>query len=378
MRNKKFLASLMLATMLTDSVVPAFAEGLSSEGDTGTAQTGVSFSATSVKEPGEAIVSVPESLTLSFDDSTKKYSSSDSVYAYGDLDNLLQLEITSSATVRYENEDVQDAQQIFGKVEFVDDTYTGIWSSEDLKSGVDNQSNSKKIPIKCYINETKDMQIGTYKGKVNFKIKVSRDLDKIALYDTDTGVVLKGKTYDWDTSLFKCSDDSSHIAFTDEATTWLADPSHTTLPLISYTKVNDYGYMAESSYVGLDLLGSTTNYVNTVIFPEDTKGLNDSSHLFTEDTDNTNITTIYVPALSYINSGLTYNHLPNLTDFYYAGTANQFSNAILADSSTSNGTHGNTSLWSATIHVLDDDGNYVDFDKEAFIHDYPLTLYQYN
>ena len=135
MKKKQLLASMMAVMMLAGSTIPAYAEGLSEEGDTSSAQTNVTFTTTS-SQLGGVIVSVPATLNLSYDSATQKFSSSDTVYAYGQLGSKLQLEISSPATVKYTNQDVAGASQLTGSVEFVDDTYTGYWSSEELYAGV--------------------------------------------------------------------------------------------------------------------------------------------------------------------------------------------------------------------------------------------------
>ena len=46
MKKKQLLASMMAVMMLAGSTIPAYAEGLSEEGDTSSAQTNVTFTTT--------------------------------------------------------------------------------------------------------------------------------------------------------------------------------------------------------------------------------------------------------------------------------------------------------------------------------------------
>lgn len=376
MKKKQFLASMMAVMMLASSAVPVYADGLAEEGDTGSAQTNVSFTTTS-SQLGGVVVSIPETLVLSYDDSTQKFSSSDSVYAYGQLGSKLQLEISSPATVKYSNQDVAGASQLTGTVEFVDDTYTGYWSSEQLYAGVaDDHSASKKETLKCVVNETNGIQVGTYKGEVNFTIKVSKDLSKSVYYDTGSGVSIKGTNYAWNTDVFKLTSGTNGDVYMNDtkADTWLADSANTTLVIPSSKALGSDSDEFITKNVG-GTLGTKTNHIDTVIFPaaiaNTSKGLTTECEVNDGDNENTQITTIYMPAVKSIMR-FTIRKLPNLTDVYYAGSATEFENAILSSNyNGKDGRYDNDSLWNATIHVLDESDNWIDFDKNAFFVDHP-------
>ena len=376
MKKKQFLASMMAVMMLASSAMPVYADGLAEEGDTGSAQTNVSFTTTS-SQLGGVVVSVPETLVLSYDDSTQKFSSSDSVYAYGQLGSKLQLEISSPATVKYSNQDVAGASQLTGTVEFVDDTYTGYWSSEQLYAGVaDDHSASKKETLKCVVNETNGIQVGTYKGEVNFTIKVSKDLSKSVYYDTGSGVSIKGTNYAWNTDVFKLTSGTNGDVYMNgtKADTWLADSANTTLVIPSSKALGSDSDEFITKNVG-GTLGTKTNHIDTVIFPaaiaNTSKGLTIECKVNDGDNENTQITTIYMPAVKSIMR-FTIRKLPNLTDVYYAGSATEFENAILSSNyNGKDGRYDNDSLWNATIHVLDESDNWIDFDKNAFFVDHP-------
>lgn len=378
MKKKQFLASMMTVMMLASSAIPVYADGLAEEGDTGSAQTNVSFTTTS-SQLGGVVVSVPETLVLSYDDSTQKFSSSDSVYAYGQLGSKLQLEISSPATVKYTNQDVAGASQLTGTVEFVDDTYTGYWSSEQLYAGVaDDHSASKKETLKCTVNETNGIQVGTYKGEVNFTIKVSKDLSKSVYYDTSSGVSIKGTNYAWNTNLFNSFNRGTGDVYMNDtkADAWLADSANTTLVLPSSRALGSDSDEFITKNVG-NTLYNKTNYIDTVIFPaamaNTSAGLTNECCLNAGDEENTKITTIYMPAVKSIMR-FTIRKLPSLTDVYYAGSATEFENAILSSNyNGKDGRYDNESLWNATIHVLDESDNWVNFDKNAFFVDHPTT-----
>lgn len=378
MKKKQLLASMMAVMMLAGSTIPAYAEGLSEEGDTSSAQTNVTFTTTS-SQLGGVIVSVPATLNLSYDSATQKFSSSDTVYAYGQLGSKLQLEISSPATVKYTNQDVAGASQLTGSVEFVDDTYTGYWSSEELYAGVADHEQSKKEPLTCEVKETNGIQVGTYKGEVNFTIKVSKDLSKSVYYDTGAGVSIKGNAYDWNTDMFRLlSGTSGDVYMNDDDTTtnWLADSSNTTLVIPSARALSstDNGDFATKNVGGI--LGAKTNYIDTVIFPaamtSTSEGLTIECKVNDGDNENTKITTIYMPAVKKISRYWTNNKLPNLADVYYAGSATEFEEAILTSNfNGKDGRYDNESLWNANIHVLDESDNWILFDTNAFFVDHP-------
>ena len=375
MKKKQFLASMMAVMMLAGSAMPVYADGLTEEGDTGSAQTSVTFTTTS-SQLGGVVVSVPESLVLNYDDSTQKFSSSDSVYAYGQLGSKLQLEISSPATVKYTNQDVAGASQLTGTVEFVDNTYTGYWSSEQLYAGVANDhSASKKETLKCTVNETNGIQVGTYKGEVNFTIKVSKDMSKIAYYDTSSGVSIKGTNYAWNTDMFKLSCNDVYMDDNDATTNWLADSGNTTLVVPNSKALGSKNEFIPKN-VGR-ILGTKTNYIDTVIFPaamaNTSAGLTGEVGFNLVDNGNTKITTIYMPAVKSIMP-FTIRKLPNLANVYYGGSATEFENAILSSRyNGKDGRYSNESLWSATIHVLDESDNWIEFDKNAFFVDHPTN-----
>lgn len=374
MKKKQLLASMMAVMMLAGSVTPVYADGLSQEGDTSSAQTNVTFTTTSA-QLGGVIVSVPATLNLSYDSDTQKFSSSDTVYAYGQLGSKLQLEISSPATVKYTNQDIPDAAQLTGTVEFVDSTYTGYWSSEALYAGVADHNQSKKETLKCTVNETNGIQVGTYKGAVNFTIKVSKDISKYAYYDTETGVVIKDTAYAWNTDMYNLSSSDVYMKDADETTNWLADASNTTLVIPNSAVLGSSKTEFEIRNVGW-ALGSKTNCVDTVIYPgalENTdKGMTTQCSLVYNDKDNSQITTIYMPAVKKISRFWTSSHLTGLKDVYYAGSATQFSDAVLAGMyNGKDGRYDNESLWKATIHVLDESDNWIEFDKNAFFVDHP-------
>ena len=374
MKKKQFLASMMAVMMLAGLVTPVYADGLSQEGDTSSAQTNVTFTTTSA-QLGGVIVSVPATLNLSYDSDAQKFSSSDTVYAYGQLGSKLQLEISSPATVKYTNQDIPDAAQLTGAVEFVDSTYTGYWTSEELYSGVADHNQSKKETLKCTVNETNGIQVGTYKGAVNFTIKVSKDMNKVAYYDTGTGVVVKGTAYDWNTDMFSLASYDVYMKDADETTNWLADTSNTTLVIPNSATLGSSNTNFVTKNVGW-ALSSKTNYVDTVIYPaalgNTDEGLDSQCKLYYNDQDNSQITTIYMPAVKKINRFWTSSHLTGLRDVYYAGSATQFSDAILTSNyNGKDGRYDNESLWNATIHVLDESDNWIEFDKNAFFVDHP-------
>lgn len=244
-------------------------------------------------------------------------------------------------------------------------------------SGVaDDHSASKKETLKCVVNETNGIQVGTYKGEVNFTIKVSKDLSKSVYYDTGSGVSIKGTNYAWNTDVFKLTSGTNGDVYMNDtkADTWLADSANTTLVIPSSKALGSDSDEFITKNVG-GTLGTKTNHIDTVIFPaaiaNTSKGLTIECKVNDGDNENTQITTIYMPAVKSIMR-FTIRKLPNLTDVYYAGSATEFENAILSSNyNGKDGRYDNDSLWNATIHVLDESDNWIDFDKNAFFVDHP-------
>lgn len=159
-----------------------------------------------------------------------------------------------------------------------------------------------------------------------------------------------------------------------KADTWLADSANTTLVIPSSKALGSDSDEFITKNVG-GTLGTKTNHIDTVIFPaaiaNTSKGLTIECKVNDGDNENTQITTIYMPAVKSIMR-FTIRKLPNLTDVYYAGSATEFENAILSSNyNGKDGRYDNDSLWNATIHVLDESDNWIDFDKNAFFVDHP-------
>lgn len=238
-----------------------------------------------------------------------------------------------------------------------------------------DHSASKKETLKCTVNETNGIQVGTYKGEVNFTIKVSKDMSKIAYYDTGSGVSIKGTNYAWNTDMFKLSTNDVYMDDNATTTNWLADSGNTTLVVPNSKALGSKNEFIPKN-VGR-ILGTKTNYIDTVIFPaamaNTSAGLTGEVGFNLVDNGNTKITTIYMPAVKSIMP-FTIRKLPNLADVYYGGSATEFENAILSSRyNGKDGRYSNESLWSATIHVLDESDNWIEFDKNAFFVDHPTN-----
>lgn len=377
MKRKQILAVLVAMCTLFSSGVPAYAEGLSSEGDTASVQTGVSFTAS---DENNVIVSVPESLTLNFDDSSCSYSSNDTVSAYGLLSRKYCVEVTAASSVRFKNQTKQDAPQLRGSISFGDANNTGRWSSAELKSGKLNAEQMKKIDLTCNLTDINDLERGSYSGTLTFNIKVVRDMDNVAYKNTDDAVVIGDETFAYTTEPFTTSGyDNVTMRTSDNTKAWRDDESNTTLVIPSKQKLNATGYDTIDDL----LYNINDSHVATIVFPADITELYNinseakkSSYIsFTKGSYYTfsSVNTIYVPDVA-LASDMLYGCFPNLKDFYYGGTALQFEDACLKkDSSGKDARYGNSSLWNATIHVLDGDNNWVEFDSTAFLNENPTT-----
>lgn len=376
MERKQILAVLVAMCTLFGSGVSVHAEGLSTEGDTSTAQTGVSFTAT---DENSVIVSVPESLTLTYDDSSCSYSVNDTVSAYGLLSKKYCVEVTAASSVRFTNQTKQDAPQLRGGVSFGEANNTGRWSSAELKNGKLNADQMKKIDLTCNITNLDDLERGSYSGTLNFNIKVIRDTDNVFYKDTDDAVVIGDKTFAYTTELYGLNVYDELNTLTSENTkAWRDDTNNTTLVVPDYKSFSD-----AKGYDSLEdlLFNINASNVSTIVLPANITELyninsdakNSSKMHFTKGDyyHFDSVTTIYVPDIA-LCSDMFYSCFKNLTDFYYGGTALQFEDACLKkDKDGYDARYTNASLWNATIHVLDENNNWVEFDKAGFLRDNP-------
>lgn len=378
MKRKQILAVLLTICALFSSGVSAHAEGLSTEGDTATAQTGVSFTATA--DENNVIVSVPESLTFVYDDSNLSYSANDTVSAYGLISRKYCVEVTAASSIRFKNQTNQNAPQLRGTVSFGDANNTGCWSSAELKSGKFNADQMKKINLDCNLTDINDLERGTYNGTLTFNIKVAKDMNNVFYKDTDDAVVIGDKTFAYTTELFGVDSYGEFgMRSSDDTKAWRTNENNTTLVIPRKEKFNaerydnlwDLLYKMDESHVSTIVLPAGITELYNINSPANksfgfcfTKG--DYYHF-------DSVTTIYVPDIA-LRINMFYSCFKNLKDFYYGGTALQFEDACLKkDEDGKDARYGNNSLWNATIHVLDKDDNWVEFDKAGFLRDNPIA-----
>ena len=164
MRNRKFIASLMLASMLASSAMPVYAD-YSKSGDTGTQEVQSSFDVTA-NDLGGLLVSIPAEIPLTYNKGSSNYSGKDSIKVAGYLDNDLRVKITTPDTVEY----INSSNTLTGSVSFGEEN-VGYWTSEECKSGVVQ----KELGIT--VSDLDTIHTGEYSGTLSVNISVESATD---------------------------------------------------------------------------------------------------------------------------------------------------------------------------------------------------------
>lgn len=365
--KKKLYSALALALAFTSvlgGTMPAHAEGLSEEGDTTTAQTSFSFT-TESDNLGGIIISVPETMVLQWDEDAETYNANDSVSAYGYLGSSLQLEIKAPGQVQFSNQDVAEAAGLIGNIDFGDDN-TQYWSSEQLYAGVADSTAIDARAVTCAINDKTGIQVGTYTGKTDFTITIVKDNSKSVMYDTSSGVMIAGTLYEYtDTTYFdKTAAQGEVWVNTTTFPNYVTETGRSTLVIPSDFGENGVATTLDlgDTYHQADFTGIDTIVVSTGI-----KTLASESF---GGTGLDGINTVYLSDVTAI-SRYAFSKLSGLTDVYYAGSEIEFIAAIEAGIyNGKNGNYNNAPLFNSTLHLLNADNEWYEYDWTNYIATY--------
>lgn len=173
--KKKALAGLLaLATVFT-AVAPSVnvsAKEIAVEGDTAQGTSDTFFNVTADMLGGGLVVTVPDSVSLEYDEANSQFSKTDKVNAKGYISVLKHLEVSVPTDITYALEDdtsiTADGTISFGTAK--DDDQVTSWSLAELKTkeegnlaGID-----KDITVTVPMSEVDD--VGDYKSVINFDI----------------------------------------------------------------------------------------------------------------------------------------------------------------------------------------------------------------
>lgn len=369
---KKKISSLLALVLMLTSVLGgttlAYADGLSAEGDTATAQTSFSFT-TESENLGGIIISVPEAMVLQWDEEADTYTAEDTVSAYGYLGSRLQLEVVAPGQVQFSNQDVSEAAKLIGTIDFGTDNKQ-YWTSEQLYAGVADASAIDEREISCAINDKTGIQVGTYVGRTDFAITIVKDNSKSVMYDTPSGVNIAGTLYEYtDASYFEKLSTNAEV-WTNMTTfpNYFAETSNSTLVVPS-----DFGANGVASALNFGNTSHQADFtgINTVVLSTGiTSMLRDSFSPIGSD----GITTVYLSNVNVIQRW-AFANLSGLTDVYYAGSEAEFIAAIEAgEFSGKNGNYGNAPLFNSTLHLLNAENEWYDYDWTDYIATYSPEL----
>lgn len=166
--KKKIVATMLIASMLIGNTISTNAASLSEVGDTAT-QTTPSDMTVTADDLGGLIVSIPESMTLAYDNVNSKFSGADNVYAYGYInDSNARLKIVADNSATFKNKDMETATDLTGAVTFGTDN-AETWSVAELQQGAEN---AKRAEVACNVTDLSNLRVGHYEGNINYTVSL--------------------------------------------------------------------------------------------------------------------------------------------------------------------------------------------------------------
>lgn len=422
MRNKKFIASLMLASILASSAMPVYAN------TNAISSANQDKSETSAQVPSELdipptlegiTVSIPENLNLTYNSDSGHYEAESSISAKGDLTSGYVLELSTPYDVYYD----LDGNVVTARVSKFDEnclygyTAESIWTSDDLKAG------TKERPIKLTTTDDSISVKGSTTAKVNFNISLQKlwGVDnQYYAFDTngggfnpdgtaETGSAYITNIYSADLKLPKYirgSDNSinycksTDVTFADSSSSTPKITSNTQLQKVKSIEVpyssttslhnnsNEVFPNLESLTLGNFVSSNISNLKNlkTLTIKNVQPRYSISPECIYTDFCNINnlpaLTTVTLPKLTnfraytLVGDDFGFCNCPNLADIYYAGTKEDVKNFnIYSDTDHLVGTFGdydfsNVSDTNSSLYILGhatwhcSDGDYVPADAE--------------
>lgn len=165
--KKKLVALMMVSTMLVGGTLTAHAQEIAVSGDTAEGSSETSFEVTAEMLGGDLVVTVPDTLTLEYDEDNSQFSKTSQVNAKGNINPAKKLEVSVPASVTYLHADDNTVDAV-GALTFGTDQ-TETWTASSLRaggtSGVDKDLTST-VPL------SEVEYVGTYEAAVTFNIEL--------------------------------------------------------------------------------------------------------------------------------------------------------------------------------------------------------------
>ena len=169
--KKKIISSLLSAiTVFTMFISPMSvkADGLQNVGDTANSTSTATFSV-SADDIGGVTVSVPESITLTYDSTDKKYanSTSDKVYVYGNLATGRHITVATPTSTSFSHKTDDTAPDMTGAVTFGTDG-TATWTNAQILAGRTIEANRVGNSIGVQVTDLTNIRLGAYESTMTF------------------------------------------------------------------------------------------------------------------------------------------------------------------------------------------------------------------
>lgn len=169
--RKKILALIMVGTMVLGGTMTAYAGDISVTGDTASGSSPTNFVVTAEMLGGDLVVTVPDTLTLAYDEENSRFSKTSQVNAKGNINPSKKLEVSVPTDITYFHADDSsvDAEGTltFGATDGTNQKST--WLASDLQVagsvGV-NKDLTSTVPL------SEVEYVGTYETTVTFNIEL--------------------------------------------------------------------------------------------------------------------------------------------------------------------------------------------------------------
>lgn len=169
--KRKLVALVMTATLMLGGTLSVNAQDIAVSGDTATGSSPTSFAVTADMLGGDLVVTVPDTLTLAYDESNSQFSKTSQVNAKGNINPAKKLEVSVPTDVTYLHADdnTVDAAGVlaFGQTDGTNQKST--WLASDLRTGGASGVN-KDLTSTVPLSEVE--YIGTYEATVTFNISL--------------------------------------------------------------------------------------------------------------------------------------------------------------------------------------------------------------
>lgn len=166
---RKKLVGLLMTMTLIGGTIPAYAQDIAVTGDNATGSSPTSFSVTADMLGGDLVVTVPDTLTLEYDQTNSRFAKISQVNAKGNINPAKKLEVSVPTSVTYVHTDDADVDAA-GTLSFgvsTGDNQKETWSASALRTG-GTTGVDKNLTSTVPMSEVE--YIGTYQATVTFQI----------------------------------------------------------------------------------------------------------------------------------------------------------------------------------------------------------------